>query len=214
MEKITVKNNTGNRRENILAGFIGTNRTGKSSLAVTTAEIWSKQNPEDTIISFDPQNKFRHLSGYNIDIEDDDWIDKCKKFHNCLLILDDYRLLVREDRSPKGLDGLLYNRAFQNMDIIYICHSPALIHNIFTYLTTHYYIFHTLATDGAFKKKIPNYHLCVAAANKVNQYVKKCGRGKHPDDPEFDDQGFPYIIINTENQELKGYNMIQQSKKL
>lgn len=217
MEKVDVKkpiNESGTRRENFLMGFVGTNKVGKSHVAVNIAELWSESRPDDTIIAFDPQNKFRHIANYIIDIEDEEWIIKCKEYHNCLLILDDYRLLVREDKSPKHLDGLLYNRGFNNMDIIYICHSPALIHNIFTYLTTHYYIFHTLATDGTFKKKIPNYHLCVAAANEVNKYVKTNGRGKHPLDPEYKGQGFPYVMIDTERQTSKAYNQNKKAKNL
>jgi len=218
MEKIIKKNQTVLKREpaglqnktrlNFLKGFIGTNRTGKSSIARDIADIWKSSRDERyNVITFDPQRRFADISDKGIDIEDEMWAVKLLREKNCLVILDDYRMINPGDKPIKGLPGLLYKRADNNMDIIYICHSPALVLNLFTYMTTEYYIFHTLSTDGSFKKKIPNYHLCITAVNEVNKYVRRNGRGEHAKSSDYSGQGFPYIIVNTEDHKLSAVNM-------
>ena len=63
-----------------------------------------------------------------------------------------------------------------NIDIIYSCHNPMLVINALTYFTTHYYVFYTNMQEGSWKKKIPNYSLCLAGSSYVNKYVRKHGR--------------------------------------
>ena len=200
------KSSDADKRVNFLIGVIGTNGTGKTSIARKLAIAWKGSRPGQDIIAFDPSEDFEDVADYIIDISDKDWAKRCQDKPNSLLILDDYRILCRESKSSPDFDTLLYRRRKLNIDIIYICHSPALVLNICTYLTNQYYIFHTLATDGSFQKKIPHYHLCVTATRMVNDYVQKHGRGEHPQSSAYVGQDFPYIIVDTQTQELKAIN--------
>ena len=122
-----------------------------------------------------------------------------RNLRNALLILDDYRTLHEQDKAEAWLLYLLQARSEQNIDIMYSIHNPALVINMLTYFTTHYYIFYTQVQEGGWKKKIPNYTTCMAVSNYVNKYVKIYGRGKYPD--------FPYMIIDNENEEVIAQNM-------
>ena len=186
-------------RNNFLIGFIGTNRTGKSSLAKKVAEMWRLKYPSQTVMSFDPQDNFGEITDIFIDIEDSEWPYKALKLRDALLILDDYKLINDIDRPIKGLSKLMAYRAKYNIDIIYVCHNPALVLNLLTYYTTHYYIFLTQAQEDGFKKKIPNYTLCNNASRMVNEWVSKFGRGEYP--------VFPYAIIDTERQVIIPQNI-------
>lgn len=196
-------------RHNFVYGFFGVNRTGKSSVAHYVAESWRKARPSDKfrVVSHDPQKRFGDITNLYIDPEDETWAERCLELRNSLLILDDFKLLNLKNTPVKGLQSLLYYRAEHNIDIIYIMHNPALALNLLTYFTTHYYIFLTHSQEGSFQKKIPNYRLCQAASVQVNEYVRKYGKGMHKKDPEYDGQGFPYMIVDCEKQDLKGVNM-------
>lgn len=186
-------------RLNFLYGFIGTNRTGKSSVARNLAESWKRSNPNGMIIAHDPQDNFKELADVFIEPEQDDWAEKCCNFRNCLLILDDFRLINDGNRPVKGLSKLLYYRAKWNIDIITIFHNPSLVINALAHFISHYFIFMTNAQEGSFKNKIPNYSLCIAASDEVNKYVSLYGRGAWPK--------FPYIIVDCEKQKLMAINM-------
>ncbi len=188
-----------NTRNNFVYGVIGTNTVGKSPFAKKIAEWWKESRPGGTVVSFDPQNNFEKVSDMFIPIEDKDWAKKCLSLRDTLLILDDYRLINKHDRSVDGLMELLYFREKRNVDIIYICHNPMLVINDLTYFTTNYFIFLTRTKEGSFKDKIPNYTLCVTASKTVNKYVEKFGRGSYPN--------FPYIEVNCDKQKLLAYNM-------
>lgn len=195
-------------RINILWGFIGTNRTGKSVTALEYAEQWrASRPPEYQVIAFDPQKRFEHIADRTIAPEDKDWANNALKFRNSLLILDDYRIINESDRPVSGLANLMYYRADYNLDIIYICHNPGLVINTLTYFTTHYFLFYTEAMDESFKKKIMNYNLCIKAQRMINNYVTQHGRGAHPNSPEYNGQDFPYIIVDCEKRELFAINM-------
>lgn len=198
------------RRPNFLFGFIGHNRTGKTSISIEMAKQWKQSRPDGTVIAFDPQRKFLEqkvktenglidLVDETIYAHDKYWADKVLEERNALLILDDYRLIHPKNIANEGLAKLMTFREEYNIDIIYITHSPALVLNILTYYTTHYFIFFTLSTLGMFEKKIPHYGLCQASVQYINKYVKKHGKGKYPK--------FPYIVVNTETEELIGYNV-------
>lgn len=186
-------------RVNFLYCFIGTNRTGKSSIAKAMGKAWKSNNPGRLIVAHDPQDNFEDLADLFIQPEDDDWALKCCEFRNCLIILDDFRLINEGNRPVKGLTKLLYYRAKWNIDIIVISHNPGLVINALTHFISHYFIFLTNAQEGAFKNKIPNYSLCVAASDAVNKYVSLFGRGSWPK--------FPFIIVDSEKQKLIALNM-------
>lgn len=193
-------------RLNFVYGFIGVNRCGKSAVAKKLALSWKVKNPKGLVISHDPQNNFEDITDVFIGPDDEDWADKCCDFRNCLIILDDLRLIHESDKLNKHLAKLLYFRAKWNIDIITVFHNPSLVLNGVAAFVTHYFIFLTSAQEGSFKKKIPNYSLCIAASEEVNKYVSIYGRGKYPD--------FPYVIVDSEKQKLMAINMDKRISKI
>ncbi len=190
---------------NFLYCFIGTNRTGKSSVAVYMALQWKINNPGQLVIAHDPQDNFTDIADIFIQPEDSDWAIKLCEYRNCLIILDDYRLINEGDRPVKGLMKLLYFRAKWNIDIIVITHNPSLVINAIAQFTSHYFIFMTNAQEGSFKKKISNYSFCVAGSEIVNKYVSINGRGKYPI--------FPFVIVDCERQKLVAMNLDSNASK-
>ena len=204
MEKLNVvrKKKETEKRYNFLFGFSGTNRTGKSVVSRGYAEIWRKNNPEGIIVTFDPQKRYKGLSDWEIDPDDNEWALKLLELRNALVILDDYRIINEKPLPVKGLSKLMYHRADYNIDIMYICHNPSLIINLLTYFTSHYFLFYSEATDGSFQKKINNYKLCVSGQTLINKYVKTFGRGNYPK--------FPHVIVDCEKSELNAINFSQK----
>ncbi len=198
-EEVEVASQSRDKRLNFVKGFMGTNRTGKSVTARKIADWWKEANPGEDIMAFDPQNRFKGVANKFISIEDTQWPYKAMKLKNALLILDDYRLINEGDRPIKGFRALMTVREDQNIDIIYICHNPMLILEMLTYFTTHYYMFYSLSKEGQFKYRMPNYELSNEASEMINAYVRKYGRGKYPN--------FPFVIVDTEAQDLKLQNM-------
>ena len=193
-------------RSNFLYGFIGTNRTGKSSVAANQARRWKAGHPGCLVIAHDPQENFTDIADIFIEPEDDDWAIKCCEFRNVLLILDDFRLINESNTPVKGLPKLLYFRAKWNIDIMVIVHNPKLMINAVAHFVSHYFIFMTNAQEGSFKDKIPNYVLCIAACEEVNKYVSIFGRGKYPI--------FPYVMVDCEKQKLIAVNMQKSISKI
>lgn len=192
-------------RLNFIYGFIGTNRTGKSSVAKNLGEAWKSANPDGTVVAHDPQQNFTDLADVFIEPEDEEWAEKCCSLRNALLILDDFRLINESNRPVKGLSKLLYYRAKYNIDIIVIFHNPSLVINALAHFISHYFIFMTNAQEGSFKNKIPNYSLCVAASETVNKHVSTYGRGTWPK--------FPFIVVDCEKQKLIAMNMEKKHGK-
>lgn len=197
--------------DNFIAGFVGVNKTGKSSTARKIAEIWrGSRGDKFEVHGSDPQRMFSGIlpDKNRIDLEDKNWAVKCCKLRNCLLILDEIRILCPiPQHPPKGLVTLFSQAFFWNISIIWSTHNPCLVPATCTYYTTLYYLYLTFSREGQFQKTIPNYSLCQAASNYVNGYVKKHGRGKHRLDKTYNGQGFPYMIVNTEKQTLTAINM-------
>ena len=203
--------NPSNDRENFIMGFIGHNRTGKTSIAKKYACEWKASRPEGFVVAFDPQDVFKKtmvtVKDTEIPLVDNeimlyeqgDWYEKILQYNNALLILDDYRMLHPKSNPEKGWLKLLALRNKKNIDIIYIVHTPSLILNILTGYTTHYFLFYTMAQNGSFEKKIPHYQMCMAASIYVNKYVKTFGKGRYPN--------FPYIVVDTLNETLTAQNI-------
>jgi len=210
-------------RTNMVGGVIGVNKTGKSSTMRDFAESWRNSRiPNEggvqyQIVANDPQNIFgkqvdntgkvikENLVDLYLDLEDPDWALRCCELRNSLLLLDEIRQLMPYGRAPKGMLRLFSQCFFNNVDILWAVHNPSLAPDAATAYTTHYFIFLTFATEGSFKKKIPNYTLCQVACKEVNEYVRKHGRGKHKLDPDYEGQGFPHIIVNCEKQPGNSY---------
>lgn len=185
--------------------MIGVNGSGKTTTAKQIATAYKQsRSSKYCIISHDPQNEFSNVTDYYIESNDTQWAEKLVNIKNCLLILDDYKLINEDPRAVKGFQKLLINRRANNVDIMYLCHNPALVLNLLAYFTTHYYIFFTKPQEGSFDKKIPDYSLCITACNIVNRYVQNFGHGTHPT--------FPYVCVNTDIKKLQAVNMNQKIK--
>ena len=192
----------GKERDNFLMGFIGHNKTGKTTVEKQIAINWKEgRDGNFKIVAFDPKNQLREIADEFILLSDsDDEIkNKIDNSKNSLLILDDIRILHEEDKSRVWLLYLMQQRNDLNIDIIYSVHNPALVLNLLAQFTTHFYIFHTKVQAGGWKRKIPAYVECTAASNYVNDFVKKYGRGDYPN--------FRYMTVDTENEEMNGVNM-------
>lgn len=195
--------------DNFIYVPIGANRTGKSMTIRKQVIIWKRANPGYLVIGFDPQRRFRDLFDIFITPEMDDWALKMLNMRNCLLVIDDTRILTGESgHAPKGLKTLLYFRCDYNISMIFIFHNPADVLNCISDLATHYFIFYTNTREGKFKEKIPNYFLCVTAAEEVNKYVSVYGRGTYPE------CNFPYVVVDGERQKLMAINMTRQMNKI
>jgi hypothetical protein len=200
------KKTVGSRKHNFLVGFIGTNRTGKSSIAKKIAHKWRRNNPSGHIKAFDPQDNFSEIvddvisnAGLSKNEFKEYMLDKMNELslysnEGSLLILDDYKLIHRSLQEEEWLSFLMNFRAKFNVDIIYITHNPKLVINYLTYFTTHYYIFFTNSKEGSFEEKIPNYQLTYNASKLINSYVRSTGRGEYPN--------FPHIVVDTESEIL------------
>jgi hypothetical protein len=186
-------------RDVFLEGYIGHNRTGKTSLARRKAELWIQNNPNGIVAGFDPQNKFSDLLDIVIRPADKSYGEKILRLRNALLILDDYRILHPNSKSEPWLLDLMQFRSEYCIDIIYITHNPKLVLETLTYYTTHYYIFYTESRLGSWQDKIPNYIHCQTASMFINKYVSIHGKGSHPN--------FPHIIVDCLNQKLIAQNI-------
>lgn len=184
--------------------FIGTNRTGKSSIARKQIEVWKKANPDKLVVGFDPQRRFTGLIDIKINPENENWLEEILQMRNILLVIDDFKKLHESSHAPKGLKTLMIDFCDYNIDMIFIFHNPSDIWDCLNSHATHYFIFKTNSREGKFKDKIPNYQLCLIASYKVNQYVREFGRGVYPK--------FPYMFVDTDNQTLTGINMNNKSK--
>lgn len=198
-----------NYRLNFLYCFIGTNRTGKSSIARKHVIAWKKANPGKLVIGFDPQSRFRDLIDIFIGPSDPEWALKLFKSRrrNYLLILDDMKMINPDWRPVKGLSDLMYVRCDWNIDIMTIFHNPKQVISAVSDYATHYFIFKTNVVEGAFQDKIPNYLQCMAASEEVNKYVAVHGVGNWKDDKGNIVSNFPYTVVDCNNLKIKAYNM-------
>lgn len=177
--------------------LIGINRTGKTAWARLIAEFWKSQNPGCIVAGYDPQGKMQDIIDENIWSDEDDFFEVCLNFRNCLLIVDEYRDVHEESKTSKSLKRLMRYRAEFNIDIIFICHSPADVLKGLTTFISHYFIFYTQVVQGTFIKSINNYAICQGASNFINRYVTKRTQisGKSYSET-FEYPEFPFCLVD------------------
>lgn len=200
------------KRTNFIFGFVGVNKTGKTSTAVDIAKRWKQKNPNGRVWGYDWQKVFvdsdKKIIDKYLDVDSDDWGNDCCQLRNGLLILDELKLLLPyPQHTPKSVTKLLNNCFYWNIDIIYCVHNPSVIPEVFSFFTTHLFIFLTFAKEGGFNKKTPNSFLSNEAAKKVSDYVSLHGRGKHIKDPLYKGEGFPHAVVSNEEQKIFYVNM-------
>lgn len=200
--------------DNFIDGFMGVNKTGKSSTQKKVAQIWrDTHDPSMQIWGYDYQKVFGNLipRGNHIDIQNDkNWALKCCKLRNGLLLLDEIKMGYKNPQHPpQGLDTLFSQCYYWNLSIIWSCHNPAQVPEVCTNHTSIYHIFLMYFKKRQFIEKIPNAWICITAANQVKRYIKIHGRGFHKLSPNYRGQGFPYYIVNMDTQTTKAVNMNQ-----
>lgn len=150
-------------------------------------------------MAFDPQQSFKGLADIEIMADQENWDEVICTLRNGLLILDDFRILQESGTPASGLRKLLAYRAKWNVDIIMVCHSPALVLLFMTAFITHYYIFRCQTTKNSFSSRIPNADMCIKASDIINAYVKEYGAGSYPK--------FPHIIVTNQSDSLFPQNV-------
>lgn len=203
-----IKGNTfikGGDRNNIFYCLIGNNSTGKTQTALKFVKAWREShNPEDVIVTFDPQKRFLDYADYLIEPDSDmSWCEEILNLKNALLILDDYRLIHKSKLIDTNLLKFFIDRTNNNVDIIIICHTPLHILTDMTAFITHYLIYPVQATKEGFDRKISNAHLCIAASAFINHYV-----GKYSN--IFGDKfypNFPYMVVDNVKSKLYSINV-------
>jgi len=187
-------------REVFILGWCGANRTGKSVEAAKVASSWKEENPTGTVIAYDPQKRFTASVDFEIDRNTKDWAEIVASKTHVLLILDDFKGLYPSNQASAGIMELMNKRAENGIDIIYICHNPGDILEIFGKFTSEYYIFYTNSKDSTIKDKIPNNPtLYIDGVNYMNRYITKFGRTSYPGP-------FPHVIANIEENTLTAVN--------
>ncbi|MBN4061686.1 hypothetical protein JYU20_00630 [Bacteroidales bacterium AH-315-I05] len=183
--------------------FIGYNRTGKTSIAQYYANLWRINNPEGTIVGYDPQRRFQHLIDpkYRIKAGEKKWWKKIEHLRNALFIGDDYRGINRPNTTSDDFYALCEFRAEYGIDIILVCHSPALVLAGLTTYISHYHIFYTKGIDAKFESRMDNYFECQAANQIMRDY-----KDAYPEIVEAPKQfydevtfkhRFPHVIVDT-----------------
>ena len=141
-------------RNNFVWVFIGAGGTGKTVTAVQVAKDWkqSRRRIKGKVLAFDPHDDFKKIADVKIDAKDEDWAkiimqknkDGTFKFSNSLLILDDYRSILKGNNMDTNFYDLLALRRKIGIDIIYITHNPKLILKGLSYWNSCFSIFRTL----------------------------------------------------------------------
>lgn len=161
------------------------------------------------VIGFDPQKQFQELLDVEIDIKDaakvKNWANFINEndYRNCLIILDEFRVINPSHQPSAGLIELLSMRTERNLDIFVIIHSPSLTTNLLPIYITHYYMFNTQTVSDSFDKKIPNYEILATGLNVINEHciknqvyssINNYGKDFYP--------YFPYVVYDLKENKL------------
>lgn len=200
-------------RNNFVWAFIGKSGAGKTVTAKQIARLWKKARKRKggKVFAFDPHDAFYGIADFKIDAKDEDWasviIQKDKNgnypYANSLIILDDYRTLLKSDKMPPDFLDLLALRRRLNLDIIYMVHNPKLILERLSYFSTAFSIFRTESHSDDFAEKIQKFLTCQQASSLVNAYVRKF------EEKEYNAlyPNFPYVFVQNDSDSLFPMNM-------
>lgn len=193
-------------RGNFVWAYSGASGYGKTAQEIQTAKLWLKYNPRKSIIAFDPKGDIeksgilvagrdkiipRGMKDFGHELTRQT-SDKKFVYNDFLLILDDYKAILTDDKTPESfLDFLCFARQM-NADVILSTHSPSLIIPRMAYYITHYSIFYSQGASGGFEKKSSNYVACEQARILINKYVSEYGKGEYPN--------FPHIEVDSANE--------------
>ena len=185
------------KRHSEIIFFVGKNNTGKSATArKMVLNIYEKYHD---IVAFDPQKRFEDISDYQIKTYEEMYA--FEDFKDTLFIFDDYRLLHSSDKLERGgwLEKLMYYRAENRNDFIFICHFPNEILHFLSGYTDYYYVFASNSLAQDIKNKIQNWRIFSQAVECVNSYTEVHGIGEYPI--------FPHVFVDTNKNKITKINM-------
>lgn len=188
-------------RKAFLYHLVGHNRTGKSTVALKIAERYKQSHPNNRIVSFDIQGRFRHISNEFITDEKDLEAYEKRRVKRTLFIFDDYHNLI-DERVSKSLLLLLGQRNEWGLDFIFITHSPELIRKKVSYYITHYLLFYTAGSLSYFKKKTEDPERVIKCKKIIDNVWLSLSEEEQ--DKLYPD--FPYILIEFASRKDRAVN--------
>ncbi len=175
MAKITAK----------ITCLIGHNRVGKTSIERDMIKSYRKTKPSHhKVFAFDPQRKLQDLIDRKIDngrniynIVDNDW-EYFFERRDFLLVIDDYRFLLDDDKLDKNFYKLMSLRDENGIDIILSMHHPEMIHKKVAFYVTDFFLFYTVMSDDTSdcRRKLMNADVILFIMDSINKYVAIHGR--------------------------------------
>jgi len=178
------------KRETYFIGFIGHNRTGKTTYMRENIKEYKKKYPHNKVIAYDPQNKLADLIHEKV-VDEKDLYDIVNDNRDILLILDDYDSLIKGNQVLGAFKNLLQLRSDYGIDIFFATHAPQFIKQGMTPFITHLYAFFCNLPDKiiGMDSKVPNGELMEFIFRDVAKEVKLKGRGT------FEKKNFKHIIF-------------------
>ena len=193
-------------RQPTCIGLIGARGTGKTSITEEMVKMWCRDNPTGLVYGFvpDPLSCLHKWVTNPIKSNDPNWAKPLLEITNCLILLDDYVGLMKSANGSQmyvptpGMIDIFTRGRYSSNDIIFSCHSARSVLPALAEYTTHYVIFKTSTDEGKFNDRMSGGPKLAKAAKMVNAYCMMIGGlGKHLEDPAYDGQGFPHVVLNT-----------------
>ena len=192
------------RRGGELIVIIGYNNTGKSVETRFLIENFNNKRKGKSnrpknfgkLIVYDPHRRYEDfLVDGDIVLRPsrENWYEEVRECKDSLMVLDDYRGLIPNDRMDSGFLDILFDRAEHGLDIIIITHSPLQILNRLVTYIDKYILFYSLGDEKAFEGKTTNPEVLVMLRDMVNKEYKKYS----PEDYSKLYPNFPYIYYDT-----------------
>lgn len=183
----------------------GMHGAGKSTTAVELIRQYKSHNPISKVAAYDPLRRFDGLIDIKISKGKVDPWEKIWNIENSLCVFYNYTDLcptyvdeegeINYGVSPRMLEFFSHLR-YKNNSVILITQSAKKINLLLSNFVTHYYLFCSEPGD-TFTKAVYGYKKLNKELSKVNEYCQKIGGfGRHKNDPDYNGQGFPRIIVD------------------
>lgn len=198
------------QKENFVTCIVGTNRSGKLTLAKQRAKAWKKENKTGKVLAFDPTDNFITCGFVDEIIKYKNWAkflceqnkDGSYKYANSLLGLNTYRMLNPSEKLDEQFQNLLHNTGAINMDIIVTVHSPKFIHLRLSHFITDYCMLPTLDLDQFDDNQYQPENL-----NNIKEIINRYQGIANPEGKKKFYPKFPHINYNTKNSTVEYINM-------
>jgi ABC-type dipeptide/oligopeptide/nickel transport system ATPase component len=184
-------------------GIIGDNGSGKSTRCKSIAKLFRKKFKNGKIFAHDVNGDFGDIATDYIHAYNKNWAYELSNEWNCLVILDELRVLHPSAQTSQGLLRLMAVRRKQNINIVYVVHNPKLVLESLTYYTYKYFVYYTNSRQGSWSDKIPNSDLAITASKLINNYATTFEGNEYKKlYPKF-----PHIIVDNKLNKLVAVNI-------